>query len=114
MFKKISDLQKGDKVLLNYGSQNGDLATCRNFDTFIKLQFNGASFKPWDAVVMAKPRGKNPTVVFLEVHGWENDLGDTYAHQIIGWWNDESGTWEPIEHTEKQKQMEKMVDEMMG
>jgi hypothetical protein len=30
-------------------------------------------------------RGKEPTVVFLEVHGWENDLGDTYAHQIIGW-----------------------------
>ena len=113
MFKKIVDLKKGDKVLLNYGEQNGDLATCGTFDKFIQLDFNGSSFKAWDAIVMAKPRGKDPTIVFLEVHGWENDLGDTYAHKIIGWFNTESGTWEPIEHTAKQKKMAVMEREMM-
>jgi hypothetical protein len=54
-------------------------------------------------------RGKEPTVVYLEVHGWENDLGDTYAHQIIGWLDPVSGTYEPIEHTPKQKQLEQTV-----
>ena len=112
MFKKISDLNKGDKVLLNYGEQNGDIATCGTFQKARLLMFTGSSFKPWEAEVLSKPRGKNPTVVFLKVFGWETDLGDTYAHQIIGWFNNESGTWEPIEHTEKQKEMERMVSEM--
>ena len=114
MFKKISDLKKGDKVILNYGDQNGDFATCGDFKGLMIAMLNASSFHAWEAIVMSKPRGKNPTIVFLEVHGWENDLGDTYAHKIIGWWSDMTGKWEPIEHTEKQKEMEKLEMEMFG
>ncbi len=112
MYKKISDLKKNDKVLLNYGEQNGDLATCGTFERAMRLMFSNSSFKPWEAVIAEKPRGKNPTTVFAEVRGWETELGSVYSHQVIGWWNEVSGVWEPIEHTEKQKEMEKMVAEM--
>jgi hypothetical protein len=104
-FKKICDLNRGERVLLNYGDQNGDIATCHTFDRYIRLLLT-SSFKAWEATVMMKPRGKDPIVVYLKVHGWAEDLGDTYAHQIIGWFDDTSGTFEPIEHTAKQKQME--------
>jgi hypothetical protein len=114
MTKLISELVKGDRVLLNYGEQNGDLVTCNDFKTWLKLDFNGSSYKSWEAEVMAKPRGKNPTVVFLKVFGWEEDLGDTYAHKIIAWMNPESGTWEPIEYTDKQREMEKLDAAMFG
>jgi len=114
MYKLISDLKKGDKVLLNYGEQFGDLATCGTFENFMRLDFSNSSFKPWTAIVMSNPRGKNPTIVFLEVHGWETDLGDTYAHKIIGWWNEENGTWEPIKHTDKQKECEKLEMDFFG
>ena len=100
-FKKICDLQKGDRVLLNYGEQNADLVECGTFDRYISLLLK-SSFKAWEATVMAKPRGKEPIVVFLKVHGWEEDVGDTYAHKIIGWLDPASGTFEPIEHTPKQ------------
>lgn len=111
--KLISELQKGDEVLLNYGDQNGDLATCGTFERWLRLDFNNASYKSWTGIVKSKPRGKNPTVVFLEVHGWETDLGDTYAHKIIGW-KGEDGFWHPIVHTDKQKEMEKLEQEMFG
>ena len=114
MYKKISDLNKGDKVILNYGDQNGDLVTCGDFRNLMRFMLTSPSFHPWEAVVAGKPRGKNPTIVFLEVHGWETELGDTYAHKIIGWFDEKSGMWEPIEHTEKQKECEKMEMEMFG
>jgi hypothetical protein len=114
MFKKICDLNKGDRVILNYGDQNGDIATCGDFKGLMRAMLTAPSFHPWEAIVMSKPRGKNPTVVFLEVHGWEKDLGDTYAHKIVGWFNAESGTWEPIEHTPKQKECEEMERTMFG
>ena len=113
MFKKISDLKKGDKVILNYGDQNGDIASCGTFSRLIRLMLTAPSFHPWEAIVKSNPRGKNPTVVFLEVHGWGKDLGDTYAHKIVGWFDETSGMWEPIEHTEKQKEMEKLEMETL-
>jgi len=112
VFKKIVDLKKGDRVLLSYGEQNGDIASCGTFDRFIQLDFNGSSFKAWEAEVLSNPRGKDPTVVNLLVHGFGEDMGDTYAHSIIGWMS-EIGTWEPIEHTAKQKKMAVMERAMM-
>ena len=107
--KLISDLQKEDKVLLNYGDQNGDLAEVSSFEKYLSMK-DRSSFKPWTGIVKAKPRGKQPTVVFLEVTGWEKDLGDTYAHKIMAVWN---GTdWEKIEHTPKQLEMREMEKAM--
>jgi hypothetical protein len=112
MYKKISDLKKGDRVLLNYGEQNGDIATCGTFNRWTSLLLT-SSFKAWEGVVMEKPRGKNPTTIFLEVHGWEKDLGSVYAHQVIGWYDENSGFFEPIEHTTKQKECETQVEELL-
>lgn len=98
-FKKISDLQKGDRVLLNYGEQDGDMAECGTFERYIRLLLK-SSFKAWEGTVVSKPRGKDPSVVNLRVYGWAEDLGDVYAHQIIGWLDPTSGTFEPIEHTQ--------------
>jgi hypothetical protein len=109
MAKLISDLKKGDRVLLTYGEQNGDMADAGTFERYMAMK-DRSSFKPWEAIVKANPRGKQPTVVFLEVHGWENDLGDTYAHKIMAFWN---GTgWEKIEHTPKQIEMKKLEASM--
>jgi hypothetical protein len=111
-YKKICDLKKGDRVLLNYGDQNGDLATCHTFDNWLRMLIR-SSFKAWEAEVMERP-SKDPTVVFLKVFGWETDLGDTYAHQIIGWLDPVSGTFEPIEHTPHQQAMEQTVKAVLG
>ena len=110
-FKKVAELQKGDRVLLNYGEQNGDLAECGTFDRYIRLLLT-SSFKAWEGTVWTKPRGKDPTIVCLKVHGWSDDIGDTYAHKIIGWLDPASGTFEPIEHTARQKAMEDQVKAM--
>jgi len=110
--KKISDLKKGDKVILNYGDQNGNLASCGTFTRMVQLMLTSPSFHPWEAVLASNPRGKNPTIVFLEVHGFETELGDTYAHKIIGWWD--GSLWQPIEHTPKQKEAEKLEMEFFA
>jgi hypothetical protein len=110
-YKLISELKKGDLVLLSYGEQNGDMADCGTFNKWCQLLLC-SSFKAWEAVVMEKPRGKNPTTVFLEVHGWEKDLGSVYAHQIIGWHDEPTGFFEPIEHTPKQLELKEQVKEM--
>jgi hypothetical protein len=102
---KISELKKGDRVLLNYGDQKGILTECGSFDNYIRL-LTTSSFSPWQATVWTKPRGKDPTIVCLKVYGWEEDIGDTYAHKIIGWLDPVTQSFKPIEHTEKQKQME--------
>ena len=112
--KKVNELKKGDEVLLNYGDQNGGLAECDSFQRTIELDFNNSSYNPWTGIVMSKPKGKEPTVVFLKVTGWETDLGDTYAHKIIGWKNPESGCWDPIEHTSKQLNCKKLEKELFG
>ena len=114
MYKRIVDLKKGDRVILNYGDQNGDIATCNDFKGLMHAILFAPSFHAWEAEVMSKPRGKNPTIVFLKVFGWETDMGDTYAHKIVGWFNENTGTWEPIEHTSKQKEMEKLEAEFLG
>lgn len=113
MPKKTSDLKKGDKVLLSYGDQNGDIASADTFKKTIALEFTGASYTPWWGEVMEKPRGKNPKRVMLMVHGFETEGGDVWAHQVIGWMNDETGTWEPIEHTDIQNKFKEEV-EVMG
>jgi hypothetical protein len=110
-YKKICDLKKGDRVLLNYGEQNGDIATCGTFEKYIRLLLT-SSFKAWEGTVFEKPKGKEPIAVCLKVHGFAEDIGDTYSHQIIGWLDPTSGTYEPIEHTPKQKQMEATVKAM--
>lgn len=112
MTKKICELKKGDKVLLSYGEQKGDIVTCGTYEKWVLLHYTGASYKAWEATVRGTPRGKNPTVVFLEVHGFENDLGDVYAHQIIGYWDESVNNWQKIEHTPKQIEMKKMVESM--
>ena len=107
---KINELVKNDRVILNYGSQNGDMATCGSFDRWQALQANGASFKAWEADVVAKPRGKQPTVVFLKVYGFGTDMGDTYAHNIMAVKRD--GAWVPITLEPKQLEMKAMVEAM--
>jgi len=106
---KISELTKGQRVLLNYGSQNGDIVTCGDFDRYCRLILT-SSFNPWEADVISKPRGKDPSVVFLKVYGWETDMGDTYAHNIMAAQVD--GEWVKIEHTPKQKQLEEQCEAM--
>lgn len=111
---KIVDLVKGQRVLLNYGEQNGDMATCRTYERFVQLRKNGASYKSWEAEVVSKPRGKDPKVVCLKVFGFGEDIGDVYAHQIMAAAvADQFGTmWVPIEHSKGQKDLEAQVEAM--
>ena len=109
--KKVGNLKKGDRVILAYGDQNGDLAGCRDFNKLIQHIFNNSSYHAWEAEVVSF-RGKDPTIVCLNVFGWETEIGDTYAHEIIGWMEPSSGTWQPIEHTKKQLDMLKTVQSM--
>jgi hypothetical protein len=106
MTKTTNDLKKGDRVLLNYGIQNGELTTCDTFEKWLSLDFNNSSYKSWEARVMDNKKGNTR---FLEVHGWEKDLGSVYSHQIIGWFDTSSGTWQPITHTEAQLKLKQTV-----
>jgi hypothetical protein len=106
---KISELVKGDHVMLNYGVQNGDIATCGDWNRYCRLILT-SSFQPWEAEVVSKPRGKDPTVVFLLVHGFGEDIGDVYAHDIMA--VQRNGEWVKIEHTPKQLELKKLVNSM--
>lgn len=120
MFKKVAELKKGDRVILAYGDQGGDMARCDSFDKLIGHIFHNSSYHPWQADVAANPRGKDPTVLMLHVpdvidgqpNAFGDDIGDTYAHEIIGWMDKNSGTWQPIEHTKKQLDMRKLVADL--
>lgn len=113
--KRIADLKKGDKVLLNYGSQFGDLATCGTFKKWLMLEVNGSSYKSFTGIVMEKPRSKDPVSVMLDVDSeFGHDMGSVYSAQIIGWLNPETGVYDPIEHTQKQIDIEKQSREMFG
>ena len=107
--KTTNDLKQGDKVLLSYGEQNGDIADCGTFARWLQLDFNNSSFKAWEAIVMDNKKGNTR---LLEVHGWENDLGSVYSHQIIGWFDESQGTWQPIQHTPAQLKLKEQIKEM--
>jgi hypothetical protein len=109
--KKISDLKKGDRILLGYGEQNGDIVSCDTFNKWCRFLLC-SSYKAWEGIVESNPRGKDPSVVFLRIFGFEEDLGDTYAFHIIGVQDPATGFFEPIEHTEKQMQLKAQVEAM--
>ena len=108
---KVCDLKKGDRVLLNYGEKDGDLAQCSKLSMALTLKEAGL-YTPWEADVMAKPRGKSPIRVFLQVFGWEADIGDTYAHKILA--AKVNGEWVELEHTDKEREIEKMERTVFG
>lgn len=85
--KKICDLKKGDRVLL--------------------------ADSHWEADVVERPRGKQPTTVFCNVFGLYTEMGSVYAHDVIAV-KDEKGMWEQIELMEKQIACKKMNKELFG
>jgi hypothetical protein len=104
MTKRTADLKAGDRVILAYGEQRGELTRCDSFEKFIMHIFHGSSYKAWEAEVVDPANDLDPTIVCLAVFGWETEIGDTYAHEIIGW-KDKDGFWQPIEHTPEQIEM---------
>lgn len=102
---KSSQLKKGDRVLLSYGEQNGDLAQCRLFARAVLLDFKGSSYKPWQAVLEEKL--KKDGTVFATVEGFETEMGSVYNHDILGVMVD--GTWEPVEHNQSDLDLQEKV-----
>ena len=103
---KINELVKNDRVLLSYGAQNGDIVNCANLNKALSIP----SYSPWEADVVSKPRGKQPTIVCLKVYGYDTEIGDTYAHKILAVKRD--GEWVPIELEPKQMEMKALVEGM--
>lgn len=107
--KTTNDLKMGDRVLLSYGEQNGDIADCGTFEQWLRLDFSNSSLKAWEAIVKDNKKGNTRV---LEVHGWEIDLGSVYSHQIIGWFDESEGTWQPIKHTPAQLKLKEQIKTM--
>ncbi len=105
---KTNELKKGTRVLLNYGEQNGDMATCGTWKRYSMLQVTGASFVAWEALLMDNGRGNTR---FCEVYGWNTDLGSVYSHQIMAYM-DEDVAWVPVEHTQAQLKLKEQVAAM--
>jgi len=110
--KTLNELKKGTRVLLAYGEQFGDLAGCDSFSKYERMRYLGASYKPWEAELMdnfeERRKGEAGTIRLMKVFGWETETGDTYAHEVIAYKNDE-GKWEETALTEEQIQMKKMT-----
>jgi len=109
MEKTTNDLKKGDRVLLAYGEQNGDLASCGTFIRWLQLDFNNSSYKSWEGTIADNRHGN---IRMVDVRGWETEIGSVYAHDIIAWFDDTQGTWQPIKHTEKQLQLNEQIREL--
>ena len=91
--KKICDLKGRDKKLHTSG------------DVVLLADSN------WEAEIVEKPRGKEPTTVMCNVHGFYTEMGSVYAHDIIEVRNPD-GSWERIEHTPKQLKCKQQVSAM--
>lgn len=98
MTKKTAELKKGTRVLLAYGEQNGELATCNDYVSWVKLDFTKSSFKPWEADLLDNVKGG---IRFAKVYGWEEEMGSVYSFDIICW-KDAKGNWNRVEHTPKE------------
>jgi hypothetical protein len=106
--KTLKELKKGDRILLAYGDQNGDLATCNDYLTWVKLDFTNSSFHPWEANFI---ENEDSVRVFAEVVGFETEMGSVYAHDVIAVKNKE-GNWERIEHTKEQVELREQIKQM--
>jgi len=67
----------------------------------------------WEAEVVEKPRGKEPTTVMCDVYGMYHEMGSVYAHDIVAV-KDADGNWEKIEHTPKQLKCKQMNEALFG
>ena len=104
--RTIKSLKKGERLLLAYGEQNGDLATCNDYVTWAKLDFTNSSFKPWEADFIER---ESEGIIFANVFGFEEEMGTVYAHDVIAVKNSE-GAWERIAHTKKELELKEKVN----
>lgn len=98
-------LKKGDRVLLAYGEQNGDLAGCDNFKRWLNMDFHNSTYKAWEAVLQERPNLDG--TVIAEVEGFETEIGSIYNHDIIAVLRD--GCWDPVNHTEAEIDLREQV-----
>lgn len=105
-----NDLKKGDRVLLSYGEQDGDIVNNENLHNALISRENNNNgvqrlhpYTPWEAIVEDNMRGNTRC---LRVFGWEEDVGSVYSHQILAVLKD--GQWIPITHTPAQLKCKKM------
>lgn len=108
--KFVDELPKGTRVLLSYGEQKGDLVSCDSFEKWLKLDFNNSSYKAWEAELMDNKKGN---IRFMNVFGWETELGDTYSHKVIAYMG-KDGFWHPTKLSNKQEECKLMEESMMG
>jgi len=64
----------------------------------------------WYATLMDNKKG---TIRMAEVEGFYTEIGSIYAHDIAEY-RDEHGEWHLVEHTKKQKEVEKMNRMIFG
>lgn len=108
--RTIKSLKKGERLLLAYGEQKGELATCNDFVTWAKLDFTNSSFQPWEAEF---ENVEEEGIIFAKVFGFEEEYGTVYAHDVIAVKNAE-GNWERIEHTDKELELKEKVKLLGG
>jgi hypothetical protein len=87
--KTTKDLKKGMRVMLSRSASMGELPR-------------------WQGTVMDN-RSKANTC-FLEVEGWETEMGSVYSHDVEAVLID--GKWKQIEHTPKQLALKEKVKAM--
>lgn len=107
--KHADELPKGTRVLLSYGAQDGDLAQCDDYDRvmqFFSLERNSGAYMPWEAELLDNKKG---TIRNMRVFGWEDEIGDTYAHKIVAY-KDDNGKWQPVLLSDKQKEMKELEE----
>jgi hypothetical protein len=102
--KFVDDLPKGTHVLLSYGEQKGDLVSCDSFEKWLMLDFNASSYKAWEADLMDNKKG---TIRFMNVFGWETELGDTYSHKVIAYMG-KDGFWHPTKLSKEQEKCKEL------
>lgn len=112
---KTNELKKGMKVLLAYGDKDGDLGGCYDLSLALMAKRDG-KYAPWYAIIKDNLKG---SIRFVEVNGWETELGSVYAHDIIAYEAPVTGDddlevyeWRPIEHTDAQLKLRAKVQAM--
>jgi hypothetical protein len=111
--KFVDDLLKGTEVLLAYGEQNGDLARCNDYAEAVGFFLTKGSYQPWRAVLLddfsERAEDENGTIRLMRVYGWEEEIGDTYAHEVVAY-KDEKGFWQKVNLSVKQNETRKLVE----